>query len=141
MGRINRNRGCSIRFHPSGFRVIMYKDAPGEYMDERGASLSEKLAGEAGFDVATLRKERVKRQRMAEAQARIEQEFATEQDDVEALLSVPESGLTVKHIGKGKYAIMDEEGNRLTKKPLTKAEAQTLMDDLKSGGQDDGTSA
>lgn len=140
---INRNRGCTIRFHPSGFRVIMYKDTPGEYINERGEPMAEKLAEQAGFDVKMLRKERMKRQRMAEYKAKVEAEFATEQEDVETLLSAPESGLTVKHVGKGKYAIVDDEGVRLTKKPLTKAEAEVLINDLKdqTGGDDHGPSA
>lgn len=140
---INRNRGCTIRFHPSGFRVIMYKDAPGEYLDERGGPMTEKVAEQAGFDVKSLRRERMKRKRMDEYKAKVEAEFATEQEDVETLLSVPESGLTVKHVGKGKYAIVDDAGTRLTQKPLGKAEAEVLINDLRdqSGGQDDGTQA
>lgn len=138
---IDRDRGCTIRFHPSGFRVAMYKDAPGEYLDERGEPLSEKIAEQAGYDVHSLARERAKKRRLEQYKARVEEEFATEQEDVETLLSVPESGLEVKHIGKGKYAIMDDAGNRLTKKPLTKAEAETLINDLKTGGQQDGTSS
>lgn len=136
---IDRNRGCTIRFHPSGFRVVMYKDAPGVYFNERGEPANERLAAQAGFDVPVLRKAKLKQERMAQYKAKVEEEFATEQDEVENLLSAPEEGLAVKHIGKGKYAIVDADGERLTQKPLTKAEAQTLMDDLKAGGQDDGT--
>lgn len=137
---IDRARGCTIRFHPAGFRIVMYKDTPGVYFNERGEPANEKLAGQAGFDVAVLRKEKLKRERMAQYQAKVEAEFATEQDDVENLLSAPEDGLTVKHIGKGKYAIFDADGERLTKKPLTKAESQNLMDDLKPrGDEDDGS--
>jgi len=117
----------------------MYKDAPGEYVDERGEGMLEKLAEQAGFDSVALRKEKMKRARLVEYQAKVEAEFATEQEDVESLLSVPDAGLAVKHIGKGKYAIIDEVGVRLTKKPLTKEEAETLINDLKAGGQDNGT--
>jgi hypothetical protein len=41
---INRNRGCAIRLHPSGMRVVMYYDAPGEYFDERGEQLKPEVA-------------------------------------------------------------------------------------------------
>lgn len=140
MGRIDRNRGCTIRLHPSGFRVVMYQDAPGEYVDERGTEVTERVAEQAGYDVATLRRERLKRARLAEKRAEVEREFSTEQEDVEKLLSAPQQGLAVKHVGKGKYAIIGEDGQRMTKKPLTKAEAETLMEDLrKAGGQDDGS--
>jgi hypothetical protein len=138
MQGIDRDRGCTIRFHPSGFRVIMYDDAPGEYLSEKGDPMPESVAAKAGFDIEGLAKERRKLQRLAEYKAKVEEEFATEESDVEALLSVPGSGLEVKHIGAGKYAIMDEDGQRLTQKPLTRQEAETLINDLKAGGSDDG---
>lgn len=141
MAGVDLNRGCTIRIHPHGFRVIMYKDAPGKYLSEAGDPLSSKLAGEAGFDVETLERERRKQERMAEYQAKVEAEFATEQENIETLLSAPTEGLHVKHIGKGKYAILDGEGERLTKNPLTKGEAEVLIKDLQSGGSDHGTSA
>lgn len=138
MTNIDRGRGCTIRFHGSGFRVVMYKDAPGVYYDERGGEVSEKIAAQAGFDVEALRREKLKRRRLAEYQAQVEAEFSTEQEDTERLLSVPSEGLQVKHVGGGRYAILGDDGERLTQKPLSKEEAQILIDDLKSGGQDDG---
>lgn len=141
MGAIDRARGCSIRIHSAGFRVVMYKDAPGVFYDERGQKVSEAVAAQAGFDTETLGRERQKQERMAEFRKQVEAEFATEQEDTEKLLSMPSEGLHVKHIGGGKYAIMDDDGNRLTQKPLTKDEAHTLIEDLQNGGSNDGTTS
>lgn len=140
MANIDRNRGCTIKMHASGFRVVMYKDAPGHYYDERGEAVAERMAEQAGFDVEGLRRERIKKERLAAYQAQVEAEFATEEEDTERLLSQDAAGLRVKHIGGGKYAILDSEGSRLTQKPLTKDEAQTLLEDI-AGGQEDGSSS
>jgi hypothetical protein len=143
MSAIDRNRGCIIRFHPSGFRVVMYVDAPGEYFSESGNPMSEKLAGEAGFEVKELEHQRRKNARLAQYKAQVEEEFATQQEEVEAVLSAEAGTLQVKHIGGGKYAILDESGTRLTTKPLSKAEAETLIADFKiaEGGSYHGASS
>lgn len=146
MGAISRSRGCTIRFHPQGFRVIMYKDTPGEYLDEQGRPLTAKLAKEAGFDTDTLGKEKAKQTKLDKARERIEKEFATEMEKVEKELSGGDGERTVKHIGNGMYAIMDVDGTRMTQDPLNKDQAHALLKDLNaagqgndSGGQDHGT--
>lgn len=140
MSGVDLDRGCTIRIHPSGFRVIMYKDAPGEYLGERGEPMTEAIAAQAGFDVDALGRERAKKKRLDEYRAKVEQEFADGQEELEALTAMSPEGLQVKHIGKGKYGILDEAGNRVTKNPLTKAEAEALIRDM-SGGADHGSSS
>lgn len=137
MEGINRDRGCTIRLHPAGFRVVMYKDDPGVYLSERAEPLSDKVAEAAGFDIAGLDRERRKRARLAEYKAQVEAEFATQEEDLERVMSVPTEGLHVKHIGGGKYAILNSEGTRVTQNPLTKEDAQELINDM-TGGQEDG---
>lgn len=141
MSNINRSRGCTIKMHSSGFRVVMYKDDPGVYYDERGEEIADTFAKQAGFDVEDLGRQRRKKQRLAHYQAQVEEEFATDQEDTERLLSTNAAGLEVKHVGGGKYAILDGEGDRLTKKPLTKDEAQQLIEDMQNGGEDDGSTS
>lgn len=141
MPAIQRSRGCTIRFHPDGFRVFMYKGEPGRWYDERGETVTEKVAQRAGFDVETLQRERAKREKLEQYRQRVEQEFASQEQDVARLLSAQTEGLEVKHIGAGKYAVHDAEGVRLTQRALSKREAEELISDMQQGGQQDGETA
>lgn len=138
MAAIQRSRGCTIRFHPNGFRVFMYKDEPGKWFDERGEEVTDKVAQRAGFDVETLRRERAKREKLEQYRQRVEQEFESKEQDVARLLSARTEGLEVKHIGAGKYAIHDAEGVRLTQRALTKREAEELISDMQQEGANHG---
>lgn len=61
--------------------VCMYKDEPGFYFDVNGEPFSkdeaenERIAAEAGFDVQQGRRDRIFRERMAEARQRIQEEL------------------------------------------------------------------
>lgn len=128
---IDRNRGCTIRTHPSGFRVVMYKDAPGEYFAENEEVLTPEIASEAGFDTESLTKAKRKKDRLAKARADIEKEFETAEEEIANELSQKNTkGAYVKHIGAGKYGILDRKGEKLTTEPLTKDQAESLMDML-----------
>lgn len=130
---IDRNRGCTIRFHPQGFRVVVYKDAPGEFWAENGEPLSPEIARAAGFDVRALLKERTKQQRMAELKAQVEREFASREEALAAEMNDTATGAySVRHIGGGKYAIVDSEGKRLTTEPATKEQCEALLAELES---------
>lgn len=129
MGVINRDRGVVIKFHPSGFRVFMYKDSPGQWLDEKGNGVNETVAGQAGFAVTDLVREKEKQARMEAARRQIEADYADKEAEIEALAGADPEGLNVKMLSKGKWAIYDGE-QRLTKNDMTKAEATQLFKDM-----------
>ncbi len=72
---IDVNRGVRIKRHPSMGLVYMYIDTPGVFLNTFGKEVPDKIASQAHFDVETLGKERIKRERMAEAMTAIEIEL------------------------------------------------------------------
>jgi hypothetical protein len=72
--KIDLDRGTIRKRHPDGFRVTMYRDAPGEFYD----NLGHPVEALAGFDTKVLLAEREKRRRIEEAKRRIESEFEQE---------------------------------------------------------------
>lgn len=125
---IERSRGAIIRFHPSGFRVVMYKDAPGEYVDERGEKFPVAIAKAAGFNVEKLAKERDKQERMVAFKEKLDRDYASEEERLAAALST-DGELSVKHIGGGQYAIYNG-ASRVTHTALNKTEAEALIEQL-----------
>lgn len=139
---LDLDRGVTKRKHPNGFVVAMYKDAPGHFLDTHGRELTEDLAKQAGFDVDNLITERRKQEKMQEARAQIEREFESQSEEIERLLDARTEKYEVRHVGGGRYGIYDDEGNRLTQKPMTRDEAENFVDrlDLPTGsGNDAGT--
>lgn len=132
MSAIDLNRGVTIRLHRQGFRVCMYKDAPGLYFDSSGRELPAAVAAQAGFDVDTDAREARKRKAIDEARARIEREFAEKEQAVTDLLNASgdDTRFIVKHTGGGRYAIFDEAGTRLTEKAMSQEEAGALLKEL-----------
>jgi len=138
---IDKDRGVTIRRHLTGIQVCMYKDAPGEFFDINGNPVGEELAAQAGFDTEALERERQKRERMAEAQKRIEQEYASESERVEqeinAGLQEEIPGYSVQHVGGGRYGVVDASGNRITSKPMSKDEAEVFLKNLQTDGSEE----
>lgn len=79
---IDLNRGVSkrtVKTKNGDLQVCMYKDQPGVYLDEQGNEYPPesalRFAKKAGFDVEEMEKLRVRNEKMAEAQARIDDEL------------------------------------------------------------------
>lgn len=127
----DRDKGMTIRFHPSGARVGMYKDTPGVYYDGKGERVNKDMAREAGFDVERLARERRKQKKIQKAKERIEaeEEQALRQAEEEAEREADDEDYEVYHAGGGKYAVRDAEGNRLCD-PTTKEEAEAAKQGL-----------
>ncbi len=123
---ISYNAGVTIRMHPDGFDVNMYKDAPGVFYDVSGNALSPTIALEAGFDVKHLQTLKEKRDRIVAARDAIEREYGGPVDEVVA----SSGGFTAVSLGNGLYAILDEEGTRLVDEPMARDEAIALVDKL-----------
>lgn len=119
------DRGVMKRSHPLGMDVLMYLDLPGEYMTAHGTPVGEDFAAQAGFPIEILRKEKVKRERMAAAKIAIEQELEL-QAQVREIVSET-NGFKIIAVGLGRHQVEDPDGNTLNKEPLSLEQAQMLL--------------
>ena len=127
--RIDYDRGVIKRTHPlNGVAIYMYRDTPGDYLNAFGTPVSEKIAKEAGFDVALLAKHKLKRERLAQAREAIEREIDTGELTKEIVRQ--RSGFSLTHIGLGRYIVEDPDGTVLTPEPQSKQIAEKLFDEL-----------
>lgn len=127
--KIDLNRGVTIRRHAStGVQVFMYKDDPGVFLNAHGTEVDPALAASAGFDIDTLLKEKVKRERQAVAMAAIEAEFSAGPAKSEVVRSV--DGFNLVAVGLGRHKVLDPDGEELHSTPLTLEEANLLLDQL-----------
>lgn len=120
MSKIDRKRGCAIRKHRKGFRVVMYYDDPGAYFDETGVPATVELAKEAGFDTDKYAAERVKHLK----RKKFENDLAAGLADDEAGLAVVNKGKLEVVAGQkpGTFRIVDGNGKAVTKTPMTAEE-------------------
>lgn len=118
----DRNQGMTVRFHPKGMRIGMYKSNPGVFVDGQGNQVETGVARQAGFDVDALEKERKKWERLDAERERIESEFADAERKIE-------SDHEVFHVGNGKWSVRDADGNRLID-PTSKEEAEAKAEEL-----------
>lgn len=126
---IDLNKGVVYKMVPeSRIRVYMYAQQPGVYLDAFGNQLSEVFAKQAGFDTDTLRTERTRQTRMAEALAAINSEFEVPEDGGSAIYK--KGAFSVIALGMGRHNIVDEEGNVLNDIPLTEDEAKKTVGHL-----------
>lgn len=125
--KIDYNRGLMKRTHiKTGVDVYMYKDDPGVFLNAYGTVVSEQLARECGFETEKLGKEKLKKERMAQAMALIEAELA-EAEPSNRLLVEERLGFKVMDVGKGMHILEDPDGNKLTAAPLPMEAALTLL--------------
>ena len=124
---IDLNRGVTMRTHPQGFYICMYKDAPGVYLDINGRDVGEKMAKTAGFPVKEFATERLRQLKLKNAMAEINAEFGKlpEGDVV-----FEKSGYHVVHGAAGEFFIEDPDGNRMSEKGSSKPDAIALAEQL-----------
>lgn len=125
MTNVDYDRGIMKRSHPVGLDVYMYLDTPGVYLTAHETPLSEEFAKQAGFDVEALRREKTKRERMAQAKLAIEQELEVQAQVHEVVEEV--KGFKIVAIGLGRHVVEDPDGNTLTKEPLALEQAKLLL--------------
>ena len=130
---LDLDQGVTKRRHPSGFVVAMYKRQPGRFYDIKGQEVGASVAREAGFDTQTLMREKEKNDKLAQVKAEIESQFQDRVQEAEEILNNQAAGTSykVQHIGSGKYGIVDGDDNRLTKRPMTKQEAENFLETLR----------
>ncbi len=126
--RINQDRGVMFKPHPTGVDVYMYLDEPGVYRNAFEGLVSEQMAQEAGFDTVNLGKEKLKNERLAEAQALIEKELEIAAAEREVVKE--NGGFKVYRVGLGGHIVEDPEGNVLTATPIPEEQAFVLLERL-----------
>lgn len=126
MNGIDLNRGVSKRTHArTGIQVVMYKDSPGTYYDAKGNQISDELAGQAGFPIADLKKEKEKRDRLKEAKEDIERDY--EMPEGESIYSNEQCDVVCVSEPNGTYNVVIADGGEiLNEKLLSKNDAVTL---------------
>jgi hypothetical protein len=130
MRNIDYDRGVLIRVHAqTGMDIFMYADQPGVFLNAHGTEVTPLLAQQAGYDTDKLVKERKKRERMAEAMAKIEREMDG-QDEVESKIVEERDGYKIMDIGLGRHNLVDPDGDNLNTIPLPLEQAKLLLDSL-----------
>jgi len=127
IGTIDYDRGVIINTHRlSGMDVFMYVDDPGKFLTAHGATVYDKIAREAGYDVDKLAKDRMKKERKSQAMAMIDEELADDKDIKEEVVA-ERNGFKVITTGIGRHHVLDPDGNRLTSFPLAREAADKLL--------------
>lgn len=126
MGKLDLNKGCIIRFHPSGIQIGAYIDEPGTYYTQAGDVIDPKLAQAAGFDIQRDAQEKLKNARIAEFRVKLEAELTTEEDALATALSA-NGKYDVRHVGGDQYALFGTDGARVTPGTMTKTEIELLI--------------
>lgn len=125
---IDKDRGVTIRKHPTGAQVFMYKDQPGVFLSAFGTPVTATMAREAGFDTSFLLKEREKREKMTEAMQAIEAQYRNGGAVNEVLDE--RSGFKLICTGMGRHALMAPDGSVMNDRPLTFDEAVAAFDNI-----------
>lgn len=132
---IDYDRGAIINQHTqTGMEVFMYIDEPGVYLDAHLNQVPDLIAAQAGYDVEKLAKERVKKDRKAQAMKMIDEELADDKDNNQTCVDASH-GFKLVSTGLGRHHVLDPEGNRLNNHPLTEEQGRKLM--IAMGGASD----
>jgi hypothetical protein len=146
MPYIDLDRGVEIhRDNATKIYVGMYVDKPGDFFDMRGRPVPDKFAEDAGFDVAKLSKEKIKREKMAEFAADLDRQMALarEIEPDEKVVLVEGGDYRVVALASGYYNVEDNEGIPVNTRPVSEDAARDLFKRLvpTDGGEDGGTQA
>lgn len=99
------NEGVSVR-ERNGTQFYMVKSEPGVYYDAQGREVEPSAAAAAGFPVEEQVRERVTRERLASAEARIRREVHYEQVKLHHEDSPP---FKAEHAGGGKWIVVNTD--------------------------------
>jgi hypothetical protein len=139
----------------TSIRVCHYADErPGEYYSESGEPITEEMAARAGYDVVENRKEKRRRELLADAEQKIEDQIASEEAAIEEQIQKeedarpsasevhvqPGADLKAVHRGGGRYRIVDANRNTITD-GLSKKEADRFISDAAAAAEEEAASA
>ena len=133
---INYDRGVMKQIDKvTGVAVYMYVNDPGRYLNAHGTEVSESLAKAAGYDVTTLAKKRLMKQKMAAAMKAIqaEVELADHDQGPEKQVKAEKDGFKVVDLGVGRFQVEDPDGGVLNSVPLPEPQAMILLQQLTGG--------
>jgi hypothetical protein len=132
------------RLHPDGFRVVMFHDDLGTFYTELGDKLSDKEAGEAGFDVGHLSIERTKRERLAEAKRKIDEQFSKEADRITKDVAAAdvtrddeeEAALVrIDRVARGSFNVRETATNRILLEGVSRVQAEAYVVAVNARGE------
>lgn len=128
--KIDYDEGVLINVHPgTGMDVFMYVNDPGKYLTAHLTTVPDQIAREAGYNVEALAKERLRRERKAQASAIIDKELSNDETTLEECVNVL-NGFKLVSIGMGRHNVKDPDGNILNAHPLTKESAERLLNSM-----------
>ena len=130
---IDRSRAYLKKTTRRGAGIYQFEDEPGTYRNEHGDPVDDAEAGEAGFDVASGKRARRRRELEAEAKKQVDIQMLEADEAIEVKLA-EEAGEAppIPHIEKTgrKWSVIDAAGNE-TAGDLTKKEASDLLDEVR----------
>lgn len=138
--KIDLDRGISCMKSKEGdFHIYMYLDEPGLYYNANEVRVPDKLAKAAGFDVETHKLQRLKREKLAKANAQIDEEIAAMAGDTtkKTLASDEKTGFRVVDIGLGRANVLDHDGGKINNRAMTHTEAMLLYKEFTSMDEDE----
>jgi hypothetical protein len=127
--KIDLDRGVMAMRQPltkGGVYVYMYLDEPGTYLNEHGHKVSEAFAADVGFNTAHWRKELTKRERLAEAKAKIEAELDMISEEIENTLKEV-GGFRIIALANDMAQVKDPDGTVVNHMPIPVADAEVLL--------------
>lgn len=127
-GNIDFDRGVVMRSHPTGVTVYMYIDEPGTFRNAFGTEVSDTLAAEAGYDMKSLSKQKLRRERVARAMEAIDADLM--EQGVTKKVVVSRAGFNLVDIGLGRYNVEDPDGHSLNPSPLSKEQGKALFEKI-----------
>lgn len=127
--KIDLNRGVEMRKDPiTKMEVYMYYDDPGVFLNSFAKLIPNDIAARCGYDIPRLERMRMKKEKIAEFMAGLENEIgSTDVDDV----IEERNGFKMVAVGNsGTVMVLDEEGNSLVVMPLPEKIGRELFEKL-----------
>lgn len=126
--KISYARGVLKNRHPNGIDIYMYLDTPGVYLTGHATPVSEKMAGEAGYDTVAYKSLRIRQTREKEFLSKLDLELA-------AGLSVrrviaEKGGYKVIELSKDRHQILGPDDKPLSPMPFVLEEALNILNEL-----------
>lgn len=132
----NRDRQHHQRKHPGlGWEILMYSDEPGVYYSPDGRQVSQKMAEDAGYDVAAMRRQKQRTEKLKASQDEIAREFK----DLEGGIAYEVGDYQVVKGSRDRFSIRTADGP-VSAQPFSFEEAKRYADLLAKGDEeaDDG---
>lgn len=126
--KIDLDRGVRLSKDPrTGMEVYMYLDSPGEYLTPQGSHCPDAVAAAAGYDIESLGKEKIKREKLAEFQRQLDVEFSGEADRT---VLAERGDFKLVEVGTNGNVIITDNDKSLTALPMPRSLGEELFEKL-----------